>query len=86
MYIVAFTGFGNPVLYRSGEMRNNLDVVAFELSGPLVLDQFKQYSASHQAAAAGHLFVYKAFVMTKVEVGFGAVFSNEAFTVLAWIQ
>src|SRR5687767_5241109 len=76
----------NPVLDRPCQMGNYLDIVTVKFAGSFVLDKLEQHPAGHQRADRSHFVISKPFVMTEVEIGFGAVLSDKTFAMLARIK
>ncbi len=69
-----------------GDVRDVLHCLASVFASTLVGNDFIDNAASHHTAGLGEFLIEETLVVPEVEVGLGAVFGDEAFAVLAWVE
>ncbi len=81
-HVVTFTT-GNDALFDGvGDVRDNLYGGAQIVATALFAQNVGVDTASREVVTTGHFGANEALVVTQVQIGFGAVFSNEHFPVL----
>ncbi len=86
MNVRAIRCLGNGIFNSTCKVRNKLYGLSVKFTSTLIGNKVAEQAPRERRVLLRELNIEKAFVVTKVEVGFGAVFGNETLTVFARIQ
>ncbi|VTM87308.1 Uncharacterised protein [Raoultella ornithinolytica] len=83
-HIVTFTTGKHALFNRVSDVRDNLYGCAQIVTAALFTQNVGVNTTRGEVVAAAHFGTDEALVVTQVQIGFSAVFSNEHFPVLDW--
>ena len=83
-HIMAFAARQHALFDRVGDVRNNLNGGPQIVAATLFAQDIRVNTARGEVVATGHLGANETLIVTQVQIGFSAVFSNEHFPVLDW--
>src|SRR5690606_41493243 len=82
--VVARTTVNDTTLNFVGDMPDNLNGCAKEFTATFATNNIFVDTASSKVVFLGHTRTNESLVMTKIKIGFSAIFGNEYFTMLNW--